>query len=458
MKILYIKNNSERAKQFQLKTIIYEIDGEKFVKKQALCKEAIVHLKNMKDSYIKLSNSIINPKVKLAKIIDEEDDSLTFQFINGISLETKYKNALKHNEKKADSIINEYKELLNKSFKTIIFDNKNMINDNIKDIFGSFNYRQFDGKVCFDGVSNIDLIFSNIIYKDDDIYIIDYEWVFDFSLPLEYIYYRFERKDNSLFKDMDNNFINNLVVQKGYLEYSKQYKKEILNIKDNIAIREYNFIQLFIDIGEGIIEKDSIIKSIDDIKNNIIIFDTIYYKNIQLIRFDPLNNYSIVKINFIKVDDKELDILNTNAFYQEDNIYYFNTIDPQIFLAINKNKINTIKIDIEYIAIGNLAKEKFSHIYQNILEKKLQKIENLNQNLSEKSQKIENSKQNLNEKSKKIENLNKNLNKKSKEIENLNQNLNEKSKEIENLNQNLNEKDLDNAIFKIKLQKALNEK
>jgi len=98
MKILYVKNNSERAKELQLKTIIYEENGQKYVKKQASTKEAIPHLKKMKKSYERLSDAIINPKIKLAEIIDESEESLTFEFISGVSLEKKFYDAIKVGE------------------------------------------------------------------------------------------------------------------------------------------------------------------------------------------------------------------------------------------------------------------------------------------------------------------------------------------------------------------------
>ena len=75
MKILYVKNNSERAKEFQLKTIIYEEDGKKYVKKESLPAEATPHLKRMKESYEKLSKSTLNPNIEFAKIIDEDENS-----------------------------------------------------------------------------------------------------------------------------------------------------------------------------------------------------------------------------------------------------------------------------------------------------------------------------------------------------------------------------------------------
>ena len=105
MKILYVKNNSERAKAFQLKTIIYEENGQKYIKKQAITKEAIPHLKQMKTNYTKILDSIIDPNVKLAKIIDESEDSLTFEFIEGESLEKKLETTDKKEKKK---LINDY--------------------------------------------------------------------------------------------------------------------------------------------------------------------------------------------------------------------------------------------------------------------------------------------------------------------------------------------------------------
>ena len=187
MKILYVKNNSERSKDFQLKTVVYEEDNQKYIKKQALNPSAISHLKKMKHSYENLSNAIIDPKVKLAKIIHETEDSLTFEFIEGESLEQKFTAATKMNQKAQENICNIYIDLVRNSFKTVKLD-QNMINSNYQTLFGELNFSPLEDELCFDGISNIDLIFSNIIYKDDDIYLIDYEWVFEESLPGKLLY------------------------------------------------------------------------------------------------------------------------------------------------------------------------------------------------------------------------------------------------------------------------------
>ena len=214
MKILYVKNNSERAKEFQLRTTVYEEDnGEKFVTKKALYPEAIPHLKRMKESYTKLTQAIINPKIKLAKIIAETDDSLTFEFIQGESLEKRYNDIKKISASKAEILIDDYFELLKTGFKTTVFDSDTMLTDTHKILFGDIDYKQFDGKLCFEGISNIDLIFSNILFFEESIYLIDYEWVFDINIFVDYAAYRALHHDHDQWYGIEEHFLEEYVVK-----------------------------------------------------------------------------------------------------------------------------------------------------------------------------------------------------------------------------------------------------
>jgi len=240
MKIYYVKNNSERARAFQLKTIIYEENGQKFVKKEALTKEALPHLMKMKESYQKLTNSTINPHIKFAKIVAEDDTSLTFEFIEGISLEKKFQDALKKSEAKAQEVIEEYKTLLNTGFKTVTFNSKTMVTDTFKMLFGDLDFSDLDGETCFDGLANIDLILSNIIYKDETIYFIDYEWTYDIYLPLNNTVYRtleivdyFNKNTHAFtpltnqmtFYKMERHFVDSYVMKNAFYHQKRKYSK-----------------------------------------------------------------------------------------------------------------------------------------------------------------------------------------------------------------------------------------
>ncbi len=191
MKILYVKSNSERDKKYQIQTIIYEENGEKFVKKKALCKEAIPHLLQMKEHYDSLSASIIDPRIHLAKIVKEEYDSLVFEFIDGISMEKRILDAIRSGN--ADTIkqeIDRYLELLKSGFKTKVTTPQSLVTPEGKALFNDLDLAALGMTHCFDQRSNIDLIFSNIIYQDHALYLIDYEWVFEGSAPVNFALYR----------------------------------------------------------------------------------------------------------------------------------------------------------------------------------------------------------------------------------------------------------------------------
>jgi len=249
MKIHYVKNNSERAKAFQLKTIIYSQDGQKYIKKQALSKEAIPHLKKMKETYSKLNASIIDPKVKLAKIIDESADSLTFEFIEGQSLESKFHQA--SSQEKKESLFDEYITLVKTAFKTKKIALSN-IDQGYHTLFGKLNFKTLENTLCFDSISNIDLIFSNIIYKEESIYLIDYEWAFEVSLPVEYIIHRTLLMSKSL-KDLEKYRLQNHFL---YLKMERHFVDKFV-MKDGFYFQKYQYIKTNADINAHIEGKEA---------------------------------------------------------------------------------------------------------------------------------------------------------------------------------------------------------
>ncbi len=269
MKVLYSKYNSERAKEFQTKTLIYEIDGQRFVKKEALVDEAIPHIKKMKENYHTLKSSIISDNIKLAEIISEDDRSIIFEYIDGVSLEELFYQALENNEE-VDKIIDEYKVFLKTGFKTKLFN----IDDaqEYENFFGNIDKIQLIGTLSFNGASNIDLIFSNIIYKGGDIYLIDYEWVIN-NCPIEYVEFRaignllhnYKHKvigtkfmdrylnDKNIYKQMSEYFYNNYVCKNGFhsikLFYacSKETVYDLINKKNE----QFNLLQQKLIIEEN---------------------------------------------------------------------------------------------------------------------------------------------------------------------------------------------------------------
>ena len=273
MKILYVKSNSERAKEVQLQTIIFENNGLKYVKKKALCKSAIPHLKKMKSNYDKISSLILTHQIKLAKLIDETDDSLTFEFVDGDSLESQFYCANKYGADKTDEIIDVYMELLKTGFKTTVFASSTMINDEYKCIFGDYDFSELDGQICFDGISNIDLSLSNIIIKDKYLYIIDYEWVFELNIPVNFCLFRNAHKyddlsvktHSELFSKMENTFIGETVVKEnGFFKVQNKYLNNRLNVI-KLSQEKDQQIQHWQDTAQSLRIKNRIIRIVKKI-------------------------------------------------------------------------------------------------------------------------------------------------------------------------------------------------
>ena len=235
MRVLYIKNNSERDKKFQLRTTIFEENSKKAVAKEAITKEAIEHIDNMYSNYELLKDSIVDSRLKVVPTTKVSSKKVEFEYIDGTSLESMLNRA--DNSEKS-KLIKEYVELISNGFKSTTFNAKEMVTQEFKELFGDLDYSQLDGLKCFDGVSNLDYIFSNLIYKDSDIYLIDYEWSFKLNIPIDFALYRVEIQtqglqdkllanstNNALFHKMERNFIDNFVMKNSFYKYRHNYIK-----------------------------------------------------------------------------------------------------------------------------------------------------------------------------------------------------------------------------------------
>jgi GT2 family glycosyltransferase len=351
MKILYIKNNSERAKAFQLRTIIYELDGEKFIKKEAITPEAIPHLKKMRENYEALSKTIINPKVKLAKIIEEHEDRLTFEFIQGESLEKKFHHATTQEAK--EQLFDAYIDVITHSFKTKKL-SKSDITPLYKTLFTPLNFSSLEDEIAFDGVSNIDLIFSNIIYQDDNIYLIDYEWAFELSLPIAYIIHRtlemtedlnneekYRSKNHFLYLRMERAFIDTYVMQGGFYFQKHQYIKTNAHLEAHLEGKEAHIEDLKNHLEakeEEITRYDIFVKSLQraiELRDHQIAFlfsltDTLRLKN-KIRQFIPQKLLTLLgKEPYKTVDINNYPLPKEEDILKEQKSVTYNYQEPQL--------------------------------------------------------------------------------------------------------------------------------
>jgi hypothetical protein len=180
MKFLYSKASTGRNKNFQIYTQIVEDDkGEKYSLKRAVYREGEEHLKKIRDNYMLLRK--INEDLPIE--CEMKDEFIRFPYVEGQSWKEKFLFYLDSDEK-IKEFLDEWKILLIQSESNICRFEKT---DEYEKIFGnSDSYFESDALK----ITNFDCILENIFDTSHGIKVIDYEWVFDFPIPLELTWYR----------------------------------------------------------------------------------------------------------------------------------------------------------------------------------------------------------------------------------------------------------------------------
>ena len=201
MKIIFAKYNRERLPQFQTVTKIVELkDGSKKVFKHALNSQARGHIAEIFSNYTRLRQKYTH--IKLVKPILEDEFTVSFPFASGVSFENLLKQALDNQDK--DSLL----ALLNKFISYVYsFVDERQVKfvpcEKFTSVFGTWQSEEPQDII---NLTNVDLIFSNLFLgEDNSVTQIDYEWVFEFNIPIKLILFRVI--DNLLNRWGKNNFI-----------------------------------------------------------------------------------------------------------------------------------------------------------------------------------------------------------------------------------------------------------
>ena len=182
-KTIYSKYANERASQFSLRTdIVREDSGELVVRKTPLSQEALAHVKNIYTVGKALNKQYANSRLQFnnCQMIDER---VILEFIDDITLENVADKLL------CAGKLDEVEALLLQVIGEL---NKVEANENFHKtaefiaVFGDIDL-SMDLPCAM--VSDIDMIMSNIM-QGEQWTVIDYEWSFDFPIPLQFIAYR----------------------------------------------------------------------------------------------------------------------------------------------------------------------------------------------------------------------------------------------------------------------------
>ncbi len=200
---VFAKYSGARSDKYRAATVIYSdaAGRSREVRKIALSKEAGPHVDDIFVNYLKLEKQYEGSKLQPNKCrrisgepdlpafgeLNEVSGCVGLEYLEGISME-EYLDALEdgHEYEKMLDLLKQYEEIL----KSVSGD-KFVNSDEFIKIFGA----RIPENDMSAALSNIDMIFPNIVFSADKKEkgtwnVIDYEWTFDFPVPLKFIIYR----------------------------------------------------------------------------------------------------------------------------------------------------------------------------------------------------------------------------------------------------------------------------
>ena len=383
---VFVKYVNERTEEYRVCTVIDRSpEGEMSVYKAALSTRANAHVDRFVENYGRLfdqfdGTGIVPVRCSLKKgeergmvfagVASKAKDTVKFEYLSGITLEDVL-NELEATEQypKMESIILEYCRKLNTCSDVTEF-KRSMAFDEV------FGRRDFRKKYVGVNPCNFDMIFSNIVLDSKEREngkwtIIDYEWVFNFTIPIQFViyralYYHFRNREDDgfslylsrkgmdvfslcgidigermLFSDMEHAFQVHIIGGAASLEVMQVLMPTTSIRIDNIVkigsyLRNLDTPKIYFSRGVNY-TSDNQINIIADVKDGNVSMKIPFDRYINSIRIDPteypcflhLDKLSYTLDDGAKIDVKEIII---NGYKLNERSYIYDTNDAQIVI------------------------------------------------------------------------------------------------------------------------------
>ncbi|WP_431086510.1 coiled-coil domain-containing protein [Paenibacillus sp. 8b26] len=463
MGTIYSKYSRERAPEYQIKTSIHQ-DEFMYVSKTALTDQAVDHIKRIYSNY-EILKPVYHPN-KLAKPLSYELGSVLFEYLEGKSLDQLVLEAVINKERK---LVYEILDVFSNFLETVAEGYYCEFN-NTPEFISVFGKKvKLEGLNSFT-IANIDLNLDNILMDNDNqLSIIDYEWVYPFPIPLNFIKFRainsfyyshyaslqnfihvedifsyvgVSKEEIPDYIDMANKFADIVGTEKELLSLQKYLKKAIpFKFTESVEYRA----QLFISSNQEFSEDKSFSFEIKEPEQTIVC-DLFQKGQISCVRFDPMEGRGIIRIGEARLIDLEDNIVqisefSSNADWIGGGYYVFLDSDPQIYYQVENKEYKRIEFSTVYIEEfpEGLMKEvlKKSNSLQNEILINQRNISSQEEKISELVVEKNELLDTLNEMGLNLSIVKENLSDKVEEINVLNHKLDSSNQEISSLHQEI---------------------
>ncbi|MGL5260221.1 MAG: class I SAM-dependent methyltransferase [Lachnospiraceae bacterium] len=364
----YARYSNDRSIHTSIATKIIDEDGKRVVRKEALTSFGKEHIKNIYEAFLLLEKRYAGSGLSInkCKYVEGEIPYVELEYIEGETLAAKLDRCIKNkNQEEFFSLFKEY-------FEKISFDN------GVK-------------------ISNMDMIFSNILIHNDVWTVIDYEWtkkeliapkeiafrsLYCYSLEQEF---RNQCNMDELLSYLDISYEESKELQKAELRFQKEITK---NHKSMSEIRELlggknldpkkwmqyfetkdgkSRVQLYEDIGKGYSEEHSLFIEDAYVNQKKVVIEQVVSGNVIALRLDPCMESCLIKVqectwNGGQVPLHKKNIFSTNGCIVKDALdkksdkisICFKTDDPNMEIQVanlERKAQNTLYMEFDLLSL-----------------------------------------------------------------------------------------------------------
>lgn len=399
LRIKYAKYSNDRADAYKIKTLVThnvvtsEKQGRSVVRqieKHALSKGAQQHIIQMQKAYEGLSERFADGKLLINRcgLVEPTGDMLT-----DTSMNTVIDTPVDLSKSDCDGVYAVFEYLEGRTLEELL--DECLAKNDMEKFHALFNeYLECISYNAEMAVTDYDLIFSNILVDPDNKWhVIDYEWTFGKQVDVKeiafravYCYLLENEKRNKLDFDFILNKLN--VTQedaeqfrhneKEFQKYVTERKRSMIEIRDIIGQPVYdvegliedkiiekrkNKVQIYEDMGEGFSEQNSFFpdelplkKILEEEFHTLMESEEEFFTErpdtngrefrvkikagIKSLRLDPCSDSCVVWLKEIKWNDMVIPskskCISTNGFKAGDNLYAFDTLDPNITIQVSE--------------------------------------------------------------------------------------------------------------------------
>ena len=370
---VYSKHSTERDPQYQIRTDI-TVDGnhKTVVEKTPFTREAVPHLLRMAEAYEGIKEEFRNTSFRpcpVKKVYDPYGEllCLEFDYIDGRSMDEELKRLLiaGRGEECVRAVVN-FSQTVRKTA--------------IRDFWATREFAEVFGVTSLPGelksmeITDVDMVFSNLIFLNGW-NIIDYEWSFEFPIPVDFVIFRAISYFLSSFGVNEPEDFNGIYQKVGidadligiFYEMEQAFQRHIagrhISLAGMYSLFGGNNIQLeetliksrllkrperpriYFDRGLGWHQEDSVIINAERDYEDRIMFDMLIPEDCTSIRIDPADYKCFVRVEKLTLNGEAVKECLINGTGITGNVIIYDTEDSQLIL---EDVIPQTRLHMEY--------------------------------------------------------------------------------------------------------------